>query len=165
MLWSSFFFSYVWTHVGVSKTSLCLLRFLLHGFQNMKLIVQRCLQSAVQQGNRSVAFPPLGVGRKFQFPADAVANAMLTTAYQFLQSNPGTLQVYVGGCVCVCVCVCVHVCVHVCACMQACMHICMYIGRSMHLYEHIIMSGYVRVCVCVCVCVNVCVCVCVCMCV
>ncbi|KAL8570312.1 hypothetical protein ACOMHN_011333 [Nucella lapillus] len=58
----------------------------------IKNVVQRCLQSAAQQGNMSIAFPPLGMGRKFQFPLDTVVNAMVTTVYQFLQSNRGTLQ-------------------------------------------------------------------------
>ena len=82
--------------------------------QNIKLLVQKCLQSAVQQGNQSVAFPPLGVGKKFQFEAEAVANAMVTVAYQFLQSNPRTLQVLQSVSVYL---LCARVCVYMCACV------------------------------------------------
>ncbi|XP_070198588.1 uncharacterized protein [Littorina saxatilis] len=60
--------------------------------QNIKLMVQRCLQSAVKQEISKVAFPPLGMGRKFQLPEDTVASAMVSTAHQFLQNNRGTLQ-------------------------------------------------------------------------
>ncbi|KAK7097642.1 uncharacterized protein [Littorina saxatilis] len=55
-------------------------------------MVQQCLQLAVKYGNKSVAFPPLGVGRMFQFPEDTIAQAMVSAVRQFLQNSPGSLQ-------------------------------------------------------------------------
>ncbi|KAK7488792.1 hypothetical protein BaRGS_00019927, partial [Batillaria attramentaria] len=59
---------------------------------NVKSMVQKCLLMATQAGKMSISFPPLGIGRRFKFPEDAIANSMLTSTLEFVQSNPGSMQ-------------------------------------------------------------------------
>lgn len=55
-------------------------------------LTQKCLQYAIQHRKTSIAFPPLGVGRKFGFPVETVANAMTSIVARFSQQNPRALQ-------------------------------------------------------------------------
>ncbi|KAK7486994.1 hypothetical protein BaRGS_00021810 [Batillaria attramentaria] len=58
----------------------------------VKQLTQQCLLKAIQSGNTSIAFPPLGVGRKFGYPADAVADAMTSSIAELLQGNSRALR-------------------------------------------------------------------------
>ncbi|PVD35146.1 hypothetical protein C0Q70_06427 [Pomacea canaliculata] len=58
----------------------------------IKSIVEKCLQTAVMYRKTSIAFPPIGAGRKFKFPEDTVIATMIDTIKQFLSSQPHYFQ-------------------------------------------------------------------------
>ncbi|XP_025086799.1 uncharacterized protein LOC112559680 [Pomacea canaliculata] len=60
--------------------------------QKIKSIVEKCLQTAVMYRKTSIAFPPIGAGRKFKFPEDTVIATMIDTIKQFLSSQPHYFQ-------------------------------------------------------------------------
>ena len=61
--------------------------------QHVKQLVQQSLQLSVQYGLTTIAFPPLGVGRRFGYGRYTVASAMMSAFQEFLQTNPDSLQV------------------------------------------------------------------------
>ncbi|KAK7097063.1 uncharacterized protein [Littorina saxatilis] len=58
----------------------------------VKQLVHQCLMLAMQQGYTSIAFPPLGVGRRFGYGRYTVANAMVAVFQEFLQTYPNGMQ-------------------------------------------------------------------------
>lgn len=50
--------------------------------------VYACLEETVSQKLNSIAFPPVGVGRLFEYPVEVVAETMISTIKDFLKSCP-----------------------------------------------------------------------------
>jgi O-acetyl-ADP-ribose deacetylase (regulator of RNase III) len=59
----------------------------------VKELVLEVLQQAYNAGLMSLAFPPLGVGKRFQYGRGTTAAAMVEAIQQFLQSSPNAFQV------------------------------------------------------------------------
>ncbi|XP_070176785.1 uncharacterized protein [Littorina saxatilis] len=55
------------------------------GHMEVKKIVTDCLTQAANEGLQKIAFPPLGVGRKFAYPVDAVAKDMVSATLDFVR--------------------------------------------------------------------------------
>ena len=61
--------------------------------QTVKTLVYQSLQLAAQNGLTSIAFPPLGVGRRFDFDQITVAEAMSRAFQKYAQKNSNTMKV------------------------------------------------------------------------
>ncbi|KAL8576367.1 hypothetical protein ACOMHN_048934 [Nucella lapillus] len=60
--------------------------------KTVKEVVLHILHLAAQKGIASIAFPPLGVGRRFGFGGFTTATAMISAFHEFLQTSPTTLE-------------------------------------------------------------------------
>jgi O-acetyl-ADP-ribose deacetylase (regulator of RNase III) len=62
-------------------------------FQTVKQSVRQCLEKTAKKGLRSIAMPPLGVGKRFGYGRYTTALATMTAVQEFLRDKPDSLQV------------------------------------------------------------------------
>ena len=55
--------------------------------QDLKQIVRQCLSQAAQLGKQTIAFPPLGTGRRFGYPEKVSAKYMVSATLEFLKAS------------------------------------------------------------------------------
>ncbi|XP_076468583.1 uncharacterized protein LOC143299248 [Babylonia areolata] len=60
--------------------------------KTVKELVLQILHSAAEKGLKSIAFPTLGVGKRFGFGGYTTASAMMSAFQEFLQTNPRSIE-------------------------------------------------------------------------